>query len=93
MREVSVKRKDSSFREGHPVESTVCEEASRSFWRRSEEEEEEAERESSRVSAIWRTNGSEKVAEKTLVLGVERNLGIGNLEAEVCMDSLGFKRK
>ena len=90
IREVSVKRKGSSLREGHGVESTVCEEASLSFWRGGGEEVEEEERESSRRSAIWRTNGSEKAA---LILGVERDLGVGNLETEVCMDSLGFKRR
>jgi hypothetical protein len=72
MKEVSVKRNDSSLREGHGVERRVSEEVSLSFWRgNGGEEEEEEGRESSRISASWRTKGSEKVGagwSETLVL-------------------------
>lgn len=88
MKEVSVKRKGSSLREGQGVDRRVSEEVSLSFWRGNGGEEEE-ESESSRVSASWRTKGSEKVGEgwrETLVLvldlgalvGVESG-GIGGL--------------
>lgn len=86
-----MKRKGSSLREGHGVERRVSEEVSLSFWRGNggEEEEEEEGRESSRVSASWRTKGSEKVGAGwsetlVLVLGlgalvVVENTGIGCL--------------
>lgn len=68
-----MKRKGSSLREGHGVERIVSEEESLRFWRGKGggEDEEEEGRESSRVSASWRTKGSEKVGEgwsETLVL-------------------------
>lgn len=89
MKEVSVKRKGSSLREGQGVERRVSEEVSLSFWRGNGGEEEEEGSESSRVSASWRTNGSEKVGEgwsETLVLVLDlgalvdiENGGIGGL--------------
>lgn len=60
--EVSVNLKGSSLRDGQEVERRDSEEESLSFWR-----ETEGERESSRVSANWRTKGSEKLAR---VIGV-----------------------
>lgn len=70
MKDVSVNRKGSSFRDGHGVDRRVSAEDSRILWRGREEEERvedgeeegEAERESSRDSANWSTNGSEKEA-------------------------------
>lgn len=80
MMEVSVNRKGSSFREGHGVERRVSDEVSLSFRRGNggDEEEEEEVSESSRVSANWRTKGSEKAGagwSDTLVLV----LGLGAL--------------
>lgn len=66
-----MKRNGSSLREGHGVERRVSEEVSLSFCRGNGGKEDEAGRESSRVSASWRTKGSEKVGEgwrATLVL-------------------------
>lgn len=52
MKEVSVKRKGSSLREGHGVERRASEEESLRFWRgKGGEEEEEEGSESSRASA------------------------------------------
>lgn len=63
MNEVSMYRKGSSLRVGHGVERRVSEEVFLSFWRGKdgEEEEEDEGSESSRVSANWRTKGSEKL--------------------------------
>lgn len=61
MNEVSVNRKGSSFRVGHGVERRDSDDASRSFWR-GRDGGDFRERESSRASAIWRTNGSERDA-------------------------------
>lgn len=84
-----MKRNGSSLREGHGVERRVSEEVSLRFWRGNGGEEEEEGRESSRVSASWRTKGSEKVGAGwsetlVLVLGlgalvVVENTGIGGL--------------
>ena len=68
MKEVSVNLKGSSFLEGHGVERRDCEEKSLSFWRGDDEEEEEEGRESSKDSAIWRTNGSERAAIRVMDL-------------------------
>lgn len=60
MKEVSVNLKGSSFRVGHERERRDSEEQSLSFCKGKGVEEEE--RESSKVSAIWSTKGSERVA-------------------------------
>ena len=75
-----MKRNDSSLREGHGVERRVSEEVSLSFWRGNGDGEEEG-RESSRVSASWRTKGSEKVEAGwsetlDLVLGLGALMGV-----------------
>lgn len=62
MKEVSVNRKGSSLRLGHGVERRASEEVSLSFCKGGGGEEDDEETESSKVSAIWRTNGSESVA-------------------------------
>lgn len=90
MKEVSVNRKGSSLRVGHGVERRDSAEASLSFWRRGGGGV-VVERESSRVSAIWRTNGSEREAAaarewffvETLSLvgvGLFWNLGFGRFD-------------
>lgn len=61
MKEVSVKRKDSSLRDGQGVERRVSEDRSLIFWRGKGGCEVEG-NESSRDSASWSTNGSEKEA-------------------------------
>lgn len=60
MKEVSVKRKGSSLREGHGVDNRVSEDTSLIFSRGESFGEEGEERESSRASASSRTKGSEK---------------------------------
>lgn len=61
MNEVSVNRKGSSLRVGNCVERRDSVDVSRSFWR-GRDGVDFREIESSRVSAIWRTNGSERAA-------------------------------
>ncbi|KAK3023175.1 hypothetical protein RJ639_043484 [Escallonia herrerae] len=68
IKDVSVKRKGSSLRDGHGVERRDSEEVSLSFWRGGGDGDEVEERESSRVSAIWRTNGSERAATRVVEL-------------------------
>lgn len=76
MKEVSVNRKGSSLREGHERERRDSEEESLSFCRgKGVEEEEDEERESSRVSAIWSTRGSERAAD-----GVRVEMGFEEIE-------------
>lgn len=61
MKEVSVNLKGSSFLVGHERERRDSEEESLSFCK-VEGVEDEEERESSKVSAIWSTKGSERAA-------------------------------
>lgn len=90
---------------GQWVDTRDSEEASRSFWRGFGDGEDEVGRESSRVSAIWRTNGSKEVeiGVKELALGMVVFLGVGfdlrdaNFEIDgymdVDMDSVGVTLK